>query len=222
MHDSAAHAIPRPPPRDHEAEFPKQSFAPSQAAWFLKTSVGFGGLSNMAAGFGLMLHGIPIRTSEHLYQALKLHDHPEAQRQVLSKASPLQAKWAAKGHVQAGRQRADWEDVKVELMAWCLRVKLAQHPIAFGNLLAKTGVLPIVEVTKKRSADFWGAYCAALEDDPPRGECVGHNVLGTLLMRLRDFHRESSPEEWLAIPAPSMGASLLGRPIGAHRGRLAR
>ena len=51
--------------------------------------------------------------------------------------------------------RADFEDYKVEIMNWCLKLKLANHPIRFGRALQKTGAHAIVEESKKDS--FWGA-----------------------------------------------------------------
>ena len=104
------------------------------------------------------------------------------------------------------RSRADWDAVRVNVMRWCLRVKLAQNWDTFGSLLRRTGDQPIVEESSKD--DFWGAH--PLED----GGLVGANVLGRLLMELRkeliaadsDALRDVAP---LSIP----DFSLYGEPI---------
>jgi type I restriction enzyme S subunit len=75
--------------------------------------------------------------------------------------------------------RPDWEQVRVSIMRWCLRAKLAQNWQRFGQLLLSTGDLPIVEMKVRRS-DFWGARATE------SGELVGMNVLGRLLMELRE------------------------------------
>ena len=141
---------------------------------FLKTKERFGGLSNMAGGFPLRMNGIPIRTSEALYQACRFPHLPDVQRLIIEQRSPMTAKMRGKPHPS----RPDWEAVRVKIMRWCLRVKLAQNWKAFGDLLLKTGDQPIVE--QSRRDDFWGAK---VMDD---GSLVGMNVLGRLLMELRE------------------------------------
>ena len=46
-----------------------RTYYPAESAVFLKTNERFGGLSNMAPGFPIVLNGVRIRTSEALYQA---------------------------------------------------------------------------------------------------------------------------------------------------------
>lgn len=53
---------------------------------FLKTDDEFGGLSNMAGGFPLLVNGVRVLTSEHLYQSLKFSNNPEIQKAVLNRA----------------------------------------------------------------------------------------------------------------------------------------
>ena len=74
--------------------------------------------------------------------------------------------------------RPDWGEIQVEVMRWCLRVKLAQHFRQFGGLLRWSAPRPIVE--RSRKDPFWGAV---LEAD---GVLRGENRLGLLLMGLRD------------------------------------
>tara|TARA_B100000686_G_scaffold208961_1_gene215869 strand:+ start:1344 stop:1739 length:396 start_codon:yes stop_codon:yes gene_type:complete len=92
--------------------------------------------------------------------------------------------------------RADWKDVQVQVMEWCLRVKLAQNWNMFRNDLIDTGEQPIVEFSNRD--DYWGAI--------PTDESTlqGQNVLGKLLMELRGRLKNSDSSlktvEPLSIP----------------------
>jgi type I restriction enzyme, S subunit len=152
---------------------------------FCKTHEPFGGLSNMAAGFPLKVNGIPIRTSEALYQACRFPHLPEVQRLIIEQASPMSAKMKSKPH--RGDSRLDWEQARVDIMRWCLHVKLAQNWEKFSALLLKTGKLPIVEMSRKDP--FWGAK---MVDEQT---LVGMNVLGCLLMELREAIKSSSSHD---------------------------
>ena len=143
---------------------------------FLKTNERFGGLSNMAPGFPLRVNGVRIRTSEALYQACRFPHLPDVQRKIIDERSPMTAKMRSKPFRKDSRP--DWDAVRVKIMRWCLRVKLAQNWREFGKLLLATGDRPIVEQSRKD--DFWGAKVAE------NGSLVGMNVQGRLLMELRE------------------------------------
>lgn len=148
----------------------------SESAVFLKTKEKYGGLSNMAGGFPLKVNGIDIRTSEALYQACRFPHIPKVQRLIIGQRSPMSAKMKSKPYRY--NSRPDWDRVRVKIMRWCLRVKLAQNWEKFRDVLMETGDLPIVE--HSRRDDFWGAK--------PIDEktLVGVNALGRLLMELRE------------------------------------
>jgi type I restriction enzyme, S subunit len=104
------------------------------------------------------------------------------------------------------QSRQDWDAVRVKIMRWCLRVKLAQNFKSFGRLLWATGERPIVEQSRKD--DFWGAK--EVED----GTLVGMNVLGRLLMELREELKSSQHDEMrLVRPLPIPDFALYGQPI---------
>ncbi len=146
---------------------------------FRKTKEEFGGLSNMASGFPLLVNGRTVLTSEALYQACRFPDHPDVQKEVLDQASPMGAKMVTRRGGRRDRcSRPDWEQVNVTIMAWCLRVKLAQNLAPFYWLLQSSGDRAIVEWSHRDR--FWGA----VEDEP--GLLRGQNQLGRLLMILRD------------------------------------
>lgn len=131
----------------------------------------------MAPGFPISINGRAIRTSEALYQACRFPHLPSVQALIIGERSPMTAKM--KGKPFRGETRPDWNEVRVNIMRWCLRVKLAQNFASFGSLLRSTGEMPIVEKKLKRT-DFWGARVTE------EGTLVGQNVLGRLLMELRE------------------------------------
>ena len=142
---------------------------------FRRTREEFGGLSNMAGGYSIRLGRHTIRTSEHLYQALRFPDHPEIQLAILAIASPLMAKQRAQANIEL--TRPDWQEIKTDVMAWCLQLKLLNNRGAFGRLLLDTNNLDIVEISY--NDDYWGAK-------PINGSLLqGWNVLGRLLWMLR-------------------------------------
>lgn len=182
-----------------------RTYDPATSAVFLKTNERFGGLSNMAPGYPLVVNGVHIRTSEALYQTCRFPHRPELQRLIIRERSPMTAKMRGKPHHD--ETRPDWNAVRVSIMRWCLRVKLAQNWEKFSSLLLETGDLPIVE-KKVRRTDFWGAK------ESPDGTLIGRNVLGRLLMELRAEVRDgtrtaATPVEPLDIP----NFHLFGMPI---------
>lgn len=170
-----------------------------------KTKEAFGGLSNMAAGFPLYVNGVRIPTSEALYQACRFPFHPEVQQAIIGQFSPMTAKMRAKARYEDSRP--DWNDVRFKVMRWCLRVKLAQNFDDFGRLLLATEDKSIVELSTRD--DYWGAKPT---DDST--SLVGQNVLGRLLMELRELMVENgqAPFEVIA-PLAIPDFLFLGRPI---------
>lgn len=180
----------------------------SECVAFHKTKEAFGGLSNMAASYPVFVNGTRILTTEHLYQACRFPDYPDLQKQVLAEKSPMGAKMKSKPHRHL--TRLDWETpdglgVRVDVMRWCLRLKLAQNLVRFRSLLLDTGSKPIVEISHKDR--FWGAV------SDPSGVLVGSNMLGRLLVELRES-LFSDPHVPVDVPPPSIENFLfLGEPI---------
>lgn len=187
-----------------------RTYSRADSVVFCKTKEAFGGLSNMAAGFPLRINGVQILTSEALYQACRFPHMPDVQKLIIGQASPMTAKM--KGKPYRNGTRKDWDAVRIGIMRWCLQVKLAFHWVAFGNLLLSTENKSIVEESKKD--DFWGAK--PQED----GTLVGANVLGRLLMGLREDLRRDNPELHLVSPPPIPDFLLLGRTIEAVEARV--
>ena len=144
----------------------------------------------MAPGFPIRLNGVIIRTSEALYQACRFPHLPRVQRQTIEERSPMTAKMRSKPFRKDSRP--DWNNVRIRVMRWCLQVKLAQNWEEFGKTLLATGERPIVEQSHKD--DFWGAKLAG------DGSLVGMNVLGRLLMELREQLNGDDPESLRSVP----------------------
>jgi putative DNA methylase len=182
-----------------------RTYDPAEAAVFCKTTEQFGGLSNMAGGFPLRVNGVNILTSEALYQACRFPHLPEVQRLIIDQKSPMTAKMKSKPY--RDQSRPDWDSIRVRIMRWCLRVKLAQNWTTFGDLLRSTDDLPIVELSKKD--DFWGAK------PQQDGTLVGMNVLGRLLMELREQLKRATGDDLKRVePVPIDDFLLYGKPIG--------
>jgi type I restriction enzyme, S subunit len=180
-------------------------------AAFFKVTEEFGGLSNMAGGYPLLVAGIAVPSSEALYQACRFPHRPEWQREIIAQQSPMAAKMKAK---KEGRRknhfRSDWEQIEVQIMDWVLRVKLAQHYPRMPRLLRATGNRPIVEQSRKDR--FWGAV------EERDGVLRGQNRLGQLLMDLREFVEVMSQEELTEVPPLALpGFRLIGESIGVVR-----
>jgi len=196
---------------DRRSESHARTYSRAECVVFSKTKEGFGGLSNMASGFLLRVNGIRILTSEALYQACRFPHLPEVQQLIIGQSSPMTAKMKSKPYRKDSRP--DWDRVRTKIMRWCLRVKLAQNWSNFSELLLETGDRPIVEQSRKD--DFWGAKPV------DEGTLVGMNVLGRLLMELREAIK-SKERDTLLVVAPLVipDFCLFGQPIGVLSGHV--
>ncbi|WP_082672019.1 NADAR family protein [Thiomicrospira sp. XS5] len=177
---------------------------------FLKTDGPFGGLSNMAGGYPVWVNGTNIRTVEALYQSCRFPLLPEVQKIIISQKSPMTAKEKSKLHLK--ETRADWNNVRVNIMRWCLRVKLVCNWNSFSALLLSTGDKAIVEESYKDV--FWGA-----KPSSDGSVLIGMNILGRLLMELREEVKEYGKQGFVKIDAPKISSfQLLSEPIKAVRG----
>ncbi|MGY8531799.1 NADAR family protein [Paracidovorax citrulli] len=183
-----------------------RTYVRSEAVVVYKTKEDFGGLSNMASGYPLHINGVRILTTEALYQACRFPHMPEVQREIIGQHSPMTAKMKSKPHRKDSRP--DWNDVRYKVMRWCLRVKLAQNYEEFGRLLLATRDRPIVEQSRKD--DYWGAKLA----DEAGDTLIGQNVLGRLLMELREKLKDDTDGVLKTVsPLGIPDFLLLGKPI---------
>jgi ribA/ribD-fused uncharacterized protein len=139
----------------------------------LRAEVAFSGERYFLSNFyphEFLYNGHRYATSEHAFQAAKCVDPDEADR-IRQAPSPA----AAKELGRRVRRRSDWNEARVEVMRTVLAAKFAD-PDLRGRLL-ETGGEELVEENTWND-QFWGRY---------RG--VGKNMLGRLLMELRDTLR---------------------------------
>lgn len=128
----------------------------------------FGTFSNFSR-HGFMLDDTYWPTSEHYFQAQKFvgTEHEEIIRQ-----SPAPKVAADRGRERSRPLRADWNEVKEDVMRRALQAKFAAHK-SLRDLLLSTGDEEIVE---NAPGDFyWGVG----------RDGTGKNRLGFLLMELR-------------------------------------
>lgn len=178
-----------------------RTYDPDASAVFRKTKERFGGLSNMAPGFSLNINGNLIRTSEALYQACRFPHMPDVQSLIIDEYSPMTAKMRSKPYRK--ESRSDWDSVRIKIMKWCLRVKLAQNEKKFRELLLSTRDKSIVEESRRDA--FWGAKRNS------DNLLIGTNVLGRLLMELREEIKSEDHNSQINVVPPQIPQFLLFR-----------
>lgn len=167
---------------------------------FKKNNDKFGGLSNMSTEFPIKINDIDIRTTEALYQACRFPHHPEIQQRIINQKSPMQVKMIS--NANKNKSREDWDVVRLKIMKWCLRLKLAQNFVSFGSVLNETGLLFIVENSSRDN--FWGAIPDEMGD-----VFTGKNALGRLLMDLRQTFYSKNKYSLLYVEPPKIENFLL-------------
>lgn len=138
----------------------------------------FGEFSNFAP-YPISLDGEQWPTSEHYFQAQKFQE--QKYRQKIRKAnSPMLA--ASLGRDRKQKLRRDWDAVKVGVMRTAVLAKFTQHE-DLRLLLLSTGDAKLVEHTE--NDDYWG----------DGGDGSGKNMLGRILMQVRDSIRHTQDAE---------------------------
>ena len=124
----------------------------------------------------LSVNGVILKNSEQLFQLMKFVDEDPV-KAVYQAGNP---KYTAK-HWEKTHRRKDWGNIIVDAMKFCLTQKFEQSDV-FREALQMTADHFIVEDQTsfpKKTADTWGAKLVG-------EEYVGPNLLGRLLMELRD------------------------------------
>lgn len=136
--------------------------------YFYSTKEKYGAFSNFSR-HPLDLDGLSWPTSEHYFQAQKFTD--KAYREKI-RATPSPTIAARLGRSRKQPIRADWDEIRVEVMHRVVLAKFKAYP-DLRELLLSTGEEEIVEKTNRD--DYWG--CGA--------DGTGKNALGRILMRVR-------------------------------------
>ena len=129
----------------------------------------------------ILVGGIPFDCSEKLFQVMKFSD--TASRRAVYGARGQTMKMKAKHHEKVGTVRPDWGETIVDAMKFCLMQKYAQSEAFRLELERSRGLFIIEDQTSfpKKNPDTWGAKLSA-----DGKEYVGPNLMGRLLMELRD------------------------------------
>jgi N-glycosidase YbiA len=125
-------------------------------------------------------NGATWPTSEHAFQAAKFHDETYREK--------IRAAKTPSGAFRLGRSRkvpirADWDQVKADIMREIIMAKFTQHRDLMEALVA-TGDRPIVKFTSRDK--YWAASFKG-------GHLVGQNMLGKILC---DVRREIIRVNW--------------------------
>jgi len=128
----------------------------------------------------LVVDGVRFYAAESLFQVMKFTD-PVARRDIYSYEG-RKLKMRAKHWEKEVGVRPDWGEILVDALKFCLMTKWEQCE-AFRSELARTGDRFIVEVqnNSRRPADTYSAKLT-----PDGGTWSGPNLMGRLLMELRD------------------------------------
>ena len=157
-----------------------ERYPADKTAAFCKVDAPWGIFSN----FGrtpLVVDGVSFDCSEKLFQVMKFAD--TASRKAVFKAKGQTMKMKGKHQEKVGTVRPDWGEIIVDAMKFCLMQKYTQCE-AFRTELERSRGLFIVEdqtTFPKKNPDTWG-----VKQSGDGKEYIGPNLMGRLLMELRD------------------------------------
>ena len=125
--------------------------------------------------------GVAFDCSEKVFQVMKFADQVSRREIYLAKGQTMKMK--AKHFEKAGTVRADWGEIIVDAMKFCIAEKYRQSAEFRQALEESRGLLIVEDQTSfpKKNPDTWGAK---LSGDGK--EYIGPNLMGRLLMELRD------------------------------------
>lgn len=133
----------------------------------------FGEFSNFA-WYAIELDGKTWPTSEHYFQAQKFAGLPDEEEVRQADRARTAAEM---GRDRRRPLRADWNEVKDDVMRQAVLAKFTQHAV-LRELLLSTGDATLVEHTV--NDNYWG----------DGGDGSGKNMLGRILMEVREELRE--------------------------------
>lgn len=130
----------------------------------------------------LVVNGVKFKTSEQLFQVLKFKK-PDHVKEVYNAPHP---KMTAK-KLETLHRRTDWGMIFIDVMKFCLKTKYEQSEVFFDKLEKSKGKFIVEDQsTFKKPADAWGVKLENEDNGLSEQKYVGPNLLGQLLMELRD------------------------------------
>ena len=142
---------------------------------FYRTNDTYGGFSNFSR-HAIFLDGAKWPTTEHYFQAQKFLDK-RTQEKIRLRRTPREA--ADLGRDRSLPLRADWEEVKDDVMRKAVEAKFTQHE-ELTELLLSTGDEELIEQTTNDY--YWGCGTNG----------GGKNMLGVILMEVREKLKQKS------------------------------
>ncbi|GHT76265.1 hypothetical protein AGMMS50262_13980 [Bacteroidia bacterium] len=170
----------------------------------------YNALSNKIHGFQLEINGIKTHSVETLYHALKFPRYSadiDLQALTLNASDTTTLKKQIAPYSKFPYMRLDWDEIKVDVMEWCMRVKFAQHFEDLKPLLQKSQTKTLVKYSTTN--DFWGA--CPVKSNP---SCLmGTNVLGQILMKIRNDYQYRPKDILVVKPLKIKDFTIYGRSI---------
>jgi ribA/ribD-fused uncharacterized protein len=154
---------------------------------FTKVDLPYGWLGNMYA-CPIEYEGKKWNTSEALFQALR-YENDEIREIIRNEKSPMTAKMKAK-KFREQMVILPTSERDVENMKMVVKLKFDQHEVLKSKLIL-TGIHTIVEnigIRKGARDLFWGMKKV-------NGEWIGENMMGKILMEIRDQFKSEKNEK---------------------------
>ena len=166
------------------AHYPKydeiQYYPANKVVGFTKTNAEWGIFSNFAHT-PMMVNGIEFSCVEQMFHYIRINSE-EGRAEYLKVKLGMALKLKAKTFKKHGIERENWLDIAVDVMRFCLNHKYNCSE-AFRNELKRSEGLYIIEdeSNRRKKPDSWGAIL-----DPATNQYYGKNIMGRLLMELRE------------------------------------
>lgn len=158
-----------------------QHYPADRMVCITKSANEWGILGNMTK-CQLTIDGVTFPSSEHIYQIMRFDDTAFRKELLNDPSSYSMKKFKVKKRVE--ETVPEWTSHLVDVMKYVLSVKYEQSE-EFRNELARTGDLFITEdETSRKRGQAADSFGTVLSKDGT--EYVGPNLLGRLLMELRD------------------------------------
>ena len=156
-----------------------QEYPADRTVSFLKVDGEWGLMSNFART-PIVVDGVTFDCTEKLFQVMKFTD--EESRKVIYSKKGQPIKMMARHQEKVGSVREDWGRIFIDAMKFCLMEKYAQSEEFRRELERSKGKFIVEQQPNPRRPA--GAYSAKLNEDG--STWVGPNIMGRLLMELRD------------------------------------
>ena len=162
-----------------QAFYPKyysiETYPASECVTIRKVAETWGIFGNFART-PIVIDEVMFKTSEQLFQLMKFKD----KEPVLAVYNANNPKMTAK-HWEKTHRRSDWGQMVVDAMKFCLTKKFEQSEDFRAELERSRGKFIVEDQTSftKKTPDTWGVKQQS-------DNFVGPNLLGRLLMELRD------------------------------------